>query len=101
MPLKDHWYIAARSQDLTTSPIPRMLMGQRLVLFRDSAGTASALVDRCSHRNAPLSKGAVVNGCLQCPYHGWSYDGSGRVTEVPSEPVGSCPPQPRSMRAYP
>lgn len=60
-------------------------MDAPLVLFRDAAGVARALVDRCPHRNVPLSLGAVqADGTLQCGYHGWRFDGIGRCTAVPA-----------------
>ena len=73
-------------------------MGLPFVLFRDAAGTAHALVDRCPHRNVPLSLGRVQrDGTLQCAYHGWRFDGAGRCTAVPARSesavavVGSSP----------
>ena len=54
-----------------------------IVLFRDRRGAPHALVDRCPHRNAPLSLGSVVDGTLQCGYHGWRFDGSGTCAAVP------------------
>jgi phenylpropionate dioxygenase-like ring-hydroxylating dioxygenase large terminal subunit len=53
------------------------------VLFRDGAGRPAALVDRCPHRNAPLSAGRVAGGLLACGYHGWRFDGAGTCREVP------------------
>lgn len=41
------------------------------------------LEDRCPHRNAPLSKGCVKEGQVQCPYHGWRFDPHGQVTDIP------------------
>jgi phenylpropionate dioxygenase-like ring-hydroxylating dioxygenase large terminal subunit len=38
-----------------------------------AAGKASALVDRCCHRTAKLSKGWLDAGNIVCPYHGWTY----------------------------
>ena len=49
--------------------------------------------DRCAHRNAALSKGAVFDGKLGCPYHGWVYDHEGRCVEVPSSGPDAAPPQ--------
>ena len=54
------------------------------VIWRDASGEAHALLDRCPHRNAPLSAGRVENGCLVCPYHGWRFNDSGACTHVPS-----------------
>lgn len=79
-----HWYPACESADLTAAPIAVELMEQPIVLFRDRAGVARALVDRCPHRNAPLSLGRVDDrGHLQCGYHGWCFDGAGACTAVP------------------
>jgi len=70
----------------------KVVIGTRpVVLFRDAAGAAAALEDRCAHRNAPLSLGRVCDGRLQCAYHGWEYDAQGRVAKVPAMPAGECP----------
>lgn len=42
-----------------------------------------ALLDRCAHRNIPLSKGQVQNEFLECPYHGWQYDSQGLCQKIP------------------
>lgn len=88
-----HWYPACQSGDLGSKPIAIELMETPVVLFRDRRGAAHALVDRCPHRNAPLSIGRVAgDGTLQCGYHGWCFDGSGTCTEVPgldSDPSSS------------
>ena len=56
------------------------------VLFRDGAGLPGALLDRCPHRFAPLSRGRVrADGRLECPYHGWNFDREGRGRS-PSQP---------------
>src|SRR5258706_16324950 len=57
-----HWFIVAQSRDLGAEPKPTMLMGMPLVLFRDGEGKAGALLDRCPHRNIPLSLGSVQEG---------------------------------------
>ena len=82
--LASYWYVACRSGQLARQPIRKMVLGTPLVLFRDEAGTARALLDRCPHRNVPLSLGRVVGqGRLECPYHGWQFDGSGSCRLVP------------------
>jgi phenylpropionate dioxygenase-like ring-hydroxylating dioxygenase large terminal subunit len=89
--LKDYWYVACLSSELTSrEPLARTLFGTRVVLFRDEHGQPVALLDRCLHRNARLSAGAVFGGRLGCPYHGWVYDGSGAVVEVPSLGPSQC-----------
>ncbi len=79
-----HWFVVAASNELGEKPIARMLLGVPLVLFRDGEGKLGALLDRCPHRNVPLSIGEVVEGQLQCMYHGWRFDRGGSCRFVPS-----------------
>ena len=78
------WYIVCRSQDLTDKPLARELLNTPLVLFRDRAGHAHTLFDRCAHRNVALSTGCVMEGTLQCRYHGWRYGGDGICQHIPA-----------------
>ncbi|MBK9262842.1 MAG: aromatic ring-hydroxylating dioxygenase subunit alpha [Polyangiaceae bacterium] len=87
--LPGHWFIVADSRELGEVPIARTLLGVPLVLFRDGDGKPGALLDRCPHRNVPLSIGEVVEGQLQCPYHGWRFDRKGTCKFVPSLVGGS------------
>jgi phenylpropionate dioxygenase-like ring-hydroxylating dioxygenase large terminal subunit len=83
--LKGHWFIAATSRELRRRPRAATLFGTPLVLFRDRDGRAGALLDRCPHRNVPLSLGEVTgDGTLRCPYHGWRFDTRGACTFIPS-----------------
>lgn len=89
--LKDFWYVACLSTELPAGkPLSRTFFGTSVVLFRDEHGRPVALRDRCLHRNARLSAGAVFDGRLGCPYHGWVYDASGAVVEVPSLGPKQC-----------
>jgi nitrite reductase/ring-hydroxylating ferredoxin subunit len=82
--LARHWYVACRSRALRRAPLARVVLGTPLVVFRDGAGRAAALLDRCPHRNVPLSLGRVADiGNLECAYHGWQMDGSGVCRVVP------------------
>lgn len=78
------WFILALSEELGSKPIARTLQGVPLVLFRDGEGKAGALLDRCPHRNVPLSCGSVEGGELQCAYHGWRFDRQGACKHIPS-----------------
>jgi phenylpropionate dioxygenase-like ring-hydroxylating dioxygenase large terminal subunit len=82
--LRDYWYIAAESRALRSAPLQRTILNQHVVLFRDEAGNAAALFDRCAHRNMRLSLGHVRNGRIECPYHGWTYARDGACVIVPS-----------------
>ena len=79
----DDWYIVCRSEALKQQPLAVTLLGTPLVLFRDTHAKPATLLDRCSHRNTPLSFGNVLGETLQCAYHGWEFDGSGECRAVP------------------
>ena len=95
--LEKYWYIACRADDLRQRPRASRILGRRLVLFRDTGGRAVALEDRCLHRGAPLSQGRVCAGELECPYHGWRYDGDGALRAIPA--LAELPPLDRAHLA--
>lgn len=86
------WYVVATADELRPGqrPLQRTLLGLPLVLFRDENGRAAALLDRCPHRNVPLSLGQVHDGQLQCAYHGWRFDGHGACRFIPSLPTAQA-----------
>ena len=82
--LPDQWFVVATSEELGSTPLAVQLQGLPFVLFRDEQGRPAAVLDRCPHRNVPLSPGKVRLGQLECPYHGWRFDRSGACRFVPS-----------------
>jgi phenylpropionate dioxygenase-like ring-hydroxylating dioxygenase large terminal subunit len=96
------WYVACLGEELRDKKLlARTIYDTPLVLFRDSGGRARALLDRCLHRHAQLSKGAwLEEGQVGCPYHGWVYNGEGQVTCVPSEGPKACS-QKAKLRSFP
>lgn len=94
------WYIGCQSHELKKRPVSRKILGIPLVLFRDAQGTARAFLDQCPHRGVALSGGAVVGGRIQCPYHGWEFDGEGRCKRVPAL-VGEPDVDARCATSYP
>ncbi len=82
--LREYWYPALASRRLSRKPVASRVLDRELVLFRDDAGTPHALLDRCCHRGMALSQGRVVDGVLECRYHGWRFDGNGRCVQIPS-----------------
>ena len=87
-------------------PVPFTLLGEPIVLFLDAAGQPAALRDRCCHRTARLSKGRCDGGVLECGYHGWRYDRSGKVIRIPQYdssraiPPDYCTPAYRCVERY-
>jgi vanillate O-demethylase monooxygenase subunit len=81
--IKNAWYMAAWSDELSDQLLSRRLFDRQVVLFRKADDSIAALADRCPHRFAPLSKGERVGDAIQCGYHGLTFDGSGRCIRNP------------------
>ena len=82
--LPDAWYVACLSSELGgRRPVPRTVHGTPLCLFREGGGRVGAVVDRCPHRNVPLSLGRLRDGLLECRYHGWRFDAAGACRAIP------------------
>ena len=97
------WYPVAYLEDLDPErPTPFTLLGQDLVLWFDRHGQRwRAFADICPHRLVPLSDGRLnARGELECPYHGWSFDGSGRCTAIPQATPGQSPGSRSHCRAH-
>lgn len=87
------WYPLAVVEDLDPSRPTRLeLLGEDLVAWRDGSGVWRVFEDRCPHRNVPLSEGRVEkDGTLLCSYHGWRFNGAGRVTAIPQAKAERLP----------
>ena len=53
--IRNCWYVAARSSEITQAITEKTLLGASIILFRTSSGDAAALQNRCCHRSFPLS----------------------------------------------
>jgi phenylpropionate dioxygenase-like ring-hydroxylating dioxygenase large terminal subunit len=85
----DCWYPIATSRDVGRRPVTVRRLGRALVLWRDADGQLAAHAARCPHRGADLGLGRVVDGQLECPYHGFRFAADGRCTTVPCEPASA------------
>lgn len=81
--LRHCWHPVARTSQLGNSPVAVELLGTYYAIAR-LGSVIRAFCDDCPHRGAPLSAGTVVGSELQCPYHGYRFDASGRCVAIPA-----------------
>lgn len=88
------WYPVAYLRDLDPQAPQRfVLLGQPLVIwFERGEGIWRVFADVCPHRLVPLSEGRLSSdGQLECPYHGWQFDGAGHCTLIPQAAADLTP----------
>ncbi|WP_083439056.1 aromatic ring-hydroxylating oxygenase subunit alpha [Herbaspirillum autotrophicum] len=86
------WFVAARSENVRQRPLAVTVLRQALVLGRMADGSVFAMEDRCPHRQAALSDGCITSHGIQCPYHGWTFDGDGKCSNIPGlAPAATLP----------
>jgi phenylpropionate dioxygenase-like ring-hydroxylating dioxygenase large terminal subunit len=95
--LRNHWYCAAWGEELSTQPLARTILGEKLVFFRKSDGAVAAIGGICPHRFAPLAEGKVLGDVLSCRYHGLQFGADGRCVH---NPHGNVSPPALKVAAY-
>jgi len=97
--IRNDWYIAAWAHEVQPGKLlARTICNDKVVVFRDALGKASALEDRCAHRGAPLSCGEMVPEGLQCGYHGLVFGSDGKCVYIPGQT--NIPPK-AHVRSFP
>lgn len=90
--VKEAWYPVYYLEDLDKNkPNTFTLFNQNIVIWWDKAGQSwRVFADKCPHRLAPLSQGRVNEaGLLECPYHGWTFSGTGNCEHIPQQVEGA------------
>ena len=90
--MRRHWIAACLSEEVAEpdgGPVRVRLLGENLVVFRDSKGRLGVLDEYCSHRRASLVFARNEECGLRCLYHGWKFDVEGNIVEFASEPLGT------------
>ncbi len=89
------WIPVASSADVGSSPVQVSAGGRSWVLARlQPDGPPAVFSAHCPHRLVPLAAATVVDGTLQCAYHGWRFGSDGRCAVVPSlGPDAHVPPR--------
>jgi len=78
--------LAEQAPAADAAPLRVELLGERLVLFRDSAGRLGLLEEGCLHRGVSLALGRVEDHGIRCLLHGWKFTVDGAVLETPNHP---------------
>jgi phthalate 4,5-dioxygenase len=101
--MREYWIPAAKSSELVPdgAPMRLMLLGEKLVAFRDSRGRVGVMDHRCPHRCASLFFGRNEKDGLRCAYHGWKFDVEGHCLDMPNVPKHQAFPQAVKAKAYP
>ena len=93
--------LASQIPEPDCPPVEVRLLGEDLVLFRDSNGDVGLIDAYCSHRRAPLFYGRNEECGLRCVYHGWKFDVNGNCLDTPSEEPGQRLRFRVGVKAYP
>ena len=91
--MRRHWLPLCLSEEAAAAdgaPVRARLLGEDLVVFRDTNGKLGVLGEHCPHRGASLAFGRNEECGLRCLYHGWKFDVEGNVIDMPSEAPGAC-----------
>lgn len=102
--MRRHWLpvcLAEEVPEADGTPVKARVLGEDLVVFRDSDGRVGVLDEKCPHRRASLVYGRNEEGGLRCLYHGWKMDIEGNVLEMVSEPAASGFAEKVRHKAYP
>lgn len=83
--IKNQWYGILEAREVKKGrPAGVTRLGEKLVLWRDESGLVHCISDQCCHRGAALSAGQVCQDHVCCPFHGFVYDASGKVVQIPA-----------------
>jgi phthalate 4,5-dioxygenase oxygenase subunit len=101
---RNYWVPVLMSDELPErdgTPVRVQVMGEELLLFRDTDGQVGLVDAYCAHRGSPLFYGRNEACGIRCIYHGWKFDVHGRCVDMPNEPPTSRFKDKVSITAYP
>ena len=90
-PFPEGWYfVASRRSILKEKLIQKTWLGKQIVAWYDREGRICVAESVCPHMGSelgPATGGRVRNGCLVCPFHGFTYDTTGQCVATPFAPA--------------
>jgi phthalate 4,5-dioxygenase oxygenase subunit len=100
--MRQYWIPAAKSSEVPAGgdPLRLLLLGEKLIAFRDRTGRLGVMDQRCPHRCASLFFGRNEDGGIRCVYHGWKFDTEGNCLDMPNLPADQDFRQKVKAKAY-
>lgn len=99
--IKSQWYAVLDSKEVKKGRLIGVTrMSQKLVFWRDSENQVHCIFDKCCHRGASLSAGKLVDGAVECPFHGFQYDSTGKVVLIPANGMNAEVPDNFKVNSY-
>lgn len=101
--MRRYWLPVALSSQVAKpdgKPLLTWLLGERLVVFRNTDGVVGVLDDHCLHRGVSLSLGRNEDCGLRCIYHGWKFAVDGTILDTPND-TNPALRERRRAKAYP
>ncbi|XP_010417243.1 PREDICTED: protein TIC 55, chloroplastic [Camelina sativa] len=98
---REEWYPLYLTRNVPEdAPLGLTVFDRQIVLYRDGEGTLRCYEDRCPHRLAKLSEGQLIDGRLECLYHGWQFEGDGKCVKIPQLPASAKIPKAACVKTY-
>ena len=99
--IKNQWYVVLESKQLKKNKLIGITrVSEKLVFWRDENNGVNCIFDKCCHRGASLSAGKIVNNHVECPFHGFQYDSTGKVNYIPANVKNAKVPDRYRVNAY-
>lgn len=99
--IENQWYAVLASNQLKKNKLLGVTRLSKKLVFWREGDKINCIFDKCCHRGASLSGGKVVAGHVECPFHGFLYDASGKVRVIPANGKGAKVPERYRVNSYP
>jgi phenylpropionate dioxygenase-like ring-hydroxylating dioxygenase large terminal subunit len=99
--IKNQWYAILDSNEIKKKKLVGVVrLGEKLVLWRRKDGSIACIADKCCHRGAKLSAGKLCGDHIQCPFHGFEYNETGKVIMIPANGKNTPVPERYEVQRY-
>ena len=99
--IKNQWYVVLDAKQVKRNKLLGVTrLSDKLVFWRDDQNQVHCIFDKCCHRGASLSTGKIVDNHVECPFHGFQYDASGKVQYIPANGKNAKVPNHYKVNAY-